>query len=179
MTGLKVSWQTKLKRKAVTFRFCMYLSDYDILTSSNNGILQEISRNLVDEVPSTWSPIVSCILHGTSITRVCYIIHGWCQKCHTRDSDYLKQGEVDGLVAIIFPHVTNSRILHIGPSFNRTLSRSITSRRSQPSGSIQTLRKPDRQWRTRIQGSYNTPLEHTPGNPPFANHERNPFIPCW
>lgn len=86
----------------------------DILTSSNNGILQEISRNLVDEVPSTWSPIVSCILHGTSITRVCYIIHG-CQKCHTRDSDYLKQGEVDGLVAIIFRHVTNWCIHHIIP----------------------------------------------------------------
>ena len=29
-----------------------------------------------------------------------------------------------------------------------------------------------------FQGSYNTPLEHTPGNP-LANHERNPFIVCW
>ena len=132
----------------------MYLNDYDILTSSNNGILQEISRNLVDEVPSTWSPIVSCILHGTSVTRVCYIIHG-CQNWHRRDSHYLKQGEVEGLVAIIFPHVTNSHIHHIGPSFNRTLSRSITSRRSQPSGSIQTLRKPG-----------NGELGSTPGNPP-------------
>ena len=28
------------------------------------------------------------------------------------------------------------------------------------------------------QKSYNTPLEHTPGNP-LANYERNPFIACW
>ena len=29
-----------------------------------------------------------------------------------------------------------------------------------------------------VQESYNTPLEHTPGNP-LANYERNPFIACW
>ena len=26
-----------------------------------------------------------------------------------------------------------------------------------------------------IRENDNTPLEHTPGNPPFANYERNPF----
>ena len=31
----------------------------------------------------------------------------------------------------------------------------------------------------KVQESYNTPLEHTPGNPPFANYERNPDISCW
>ena len=30
-----------------------------------------------------------------------------------------------------------------------------------------------------IQESYNTPLEHTPGNSQFANYERNPFIARW
>ena len=29
-----------------------------------------------------------------------------------------------------------------------------------------------------LQESYNTPLEHTPGNP-LANYERNPFVACW
>ena len=38
------------------------------------------------------------------------------------------------------PTPNNPRVYTLG--FNRTLSRSITSRRSQPSGSIQTLRKP-------------------------------------
>ena len=27
----------------------------------------------------------------------------------------------------------------------------------------------------KIQQNYNTPVEHTPGNPPFAHYERNPF----
>ena len=30
-----------------------------------------------------------------------------------------------------------------------------------------------------FQERYNTPLEHTPGNPPFANYERNLFMACW
>ena len=30
--------------------------------------------------------------------------------------------------------------------------------------------------KTTIQESYNTPLEHTPGNPPFANYERIPIV---
>ena len=30
-----------------------------------------------------------------------------------------------------------------------------------------------------FQENYNTPVEHTPGNPPFANYERNPLIACW
>ena len=29
-----------------------------------------------------------------------------------------------------------------------------------------------------IQESYNTPREHTPGNP-LANCERNPLVACW
>ena len=30
-----------------------------------------------------------------------------------------------------------------------------------------------------VQENCNTPPKHTPGNPPFANYERNPFIACW
>ena len=29
-----------------------------------------------------------------------------------------------------------------------------------------------------FQESYNTPLQHTPGNP-VANYKRNPFVACW
>ena len=32
---------------------------------------------------------------------------------------------------------------------------------------------------TKVQESYNTPLEHTPGNPRNAHYERNPFVACW
>ena len=31
----------------------------------------------------------------------------------------------------------------------------------------------------KLQENYNTLLEHTPGNSPLANHERNPIIACW
>ena len=33
-------------------------------------------------------------------------------------------------------------------------------------------------FKPRFQESYNTPQEHTPGNPQ-ANYERNPFVACW
>ena len=36
----------------------------------------------------------------------------------------------------------------------------------------------DLQEQTGVHENYNTPLEHTPGNP-LANYERNPFIACW
>ena len=35
-------------------------------------------------------------------------------------------------------------------------------------------------WKTdRPSGCCNTPLEHTPDNRPFANHERNPSLALW
>ena len=37
---------------------------------------------------------------------------------------------------------------------------------------------PNRDENTKFQESYNTPQEHTPGNP-LANYERNPFVACW
>ena len=147
----------------------MYLNDYDILTSSNNGILQEISRNLVDEVPSTWSPIVSCILHGHK-RHSGLLHHTWMSKLTQERFPLPETGRGGGVGCYNFPpchkFTYTSYWTLIQPhlvSFNH-----ITS---LPAIRIDPDLKETRQWRTRIHP------RQSPGN---ANHERNPWkIASW